>query len=49
MTKMLLFTNTGEKKSELVFDFCDFFIADQEELKSSRTLANKTQKLVMEM
>ena len=44
--KVLLYANTGERKSELVFDFYDFFIADQEELKSSRSLANKTQKLI---
>ena len=29
-----------------MFDFYDFFIADQEELKSSRSLATKTQKLI---
>ena len=44
--KMILYKNNGDKKKEMVFDFYDFFIADQEELKSSRSLATKTQKLI---
>ena len=45
-TKMLLYRNNGANKSDMVFDFYDFFIAEQEELKSSRSLAQKTQKLI---
>ena len=33
----------------MVFDFYDFFIAEQEELKSSRSLAQKTQKLIQDI
>lgn len=46
---MLLYKNQGEKKTELVMNFYDFFMADESQLKSSRSLAARTQKLIEEI
>ena len=47
--KTLLYKNNGEKKTELVFDFYDFFIAEKEQLKSSKSILARTHKLIDEL
>jgi hypothetical protein len=48
-TSTLLYKNSGEKKAELVFDFYDFFIAEGDQLKSSRNILARTHKLIDEL
>jgi sensor c-di-GMP phosphodiesterase-like protein len=46
----MLFKNSEEKKSKMVFEFLDFFMGDSEvQLKSSRSLLAKTNKLIGEI